>query len=379
MTATALLETVISLTVQVSLLLGVTLQLMRFVQAQHTADQLWSLTFRLVLLLTLVAFTLPHPRLWPHEFLRTQLAYDRLVSIESRIGLMVTAIWLGGALVMLLRLVAHGRQAVRVLQASRAVSRQDIASRCPALFRVDRGERVKGLSASLASIRWRATAETAAPFCWQIDRPYVVLPESALVFADDELQAIALHEAAHLAFGHPFSLFLQRLVESLFWFHPLVWWSSREASLAREIVCDRAAAADADEASACLRSLLKLSAERRVDSAPGRGPAGLPFGSNPHTLRVRARHLAAFDRQPAVIRRVPGLLRGSLVGMCLILPTVYIPLDVSASDRSPWSPWPEWSAQSLHAIGIHVRDYELDAHRFHLPHHMGVSGTEEGD
>ena len=46
------------------------------------------------------------------------------------------------------------------------------------------------------------------------------------------------HELAHVRRSDPGLLFLQRLVEVFYWFHPLVWWVALQTARYREFVCD---------------------------------------------------------------------------------------------------------------------------------------------
>ena len=54
----------------------------------------------------------------------------------------------------------------------------------------------------------------------------------------DQLQAVLLHELAHVRRYDLVANVLQRIVESLLFFHPAVWWLSRRVSLERENACD---------------------------------------------------------------------------------------------------------------------------------------------
>ena len=66
--------------------------------------------------------------------------------------------------------------------------------------------------------------------------------------------------------NHPLQLFLQRIVEILFWFHPLIWWASRQAAWSREFHCDAAAVTTAERGGVLPRGLLRM-AEQTVASA----------------------------------------------------------------------------------------------------------------
>lgn len=72
-------------------------------------------------------------------------------------------------------------------------------------------------------------------------RPTVLLPEGITrLLSPAELQAILMHEAAHIRRRDNLTAAIHMLVESVFWFHPLVWWLSARLIEEREGACDEA-------------------------------------------------------------------------------------------------------------------------------------------
>ncbi len=70
-------------------------------------------------------------------------------------------------------------------------------------------------------------------------RPMILLPGSLLTgLSTEELTAILGHELAHIRRHDLWMNLLQRLIESLLFFHPVVWWLSRRVSAEREVCCD---------------------------------------------------------------------------------------------------------------------------------------------
>lgn len=70
-------------------------------------------------------------------------------------------------------------------------------------------------------------------------KPLILIPSSMLSgFSPEEIESIFLHELAHIQ-RHDFIInLIQSLIELLFFFHPAVWWLSREIRHEREIACD---------------------------------------------------------------------------------------------------------------------------------------------
>ena len=56
----------------------------------------------------------------------------------------------------------------------------------------------------------------------------------------DDLQAILVHELAHIRRYDYLVNFLQMVVEALLFFNPAVWWISRQIRIEREACCDAA-------------------------------------------------------------------------------------------------------------------------------------------
>ncbi len=218
------------------------------------------------------------------------------------------------------------------------------------------------------SVRIVTSESCATPFCWQLYRPVIVMPESVSEIPDDELRAVIRHELAHLRSRHPMMLFLQRLVEIGFWFHPLVWRASRAAAKQRELSADRKANSSRVDVASFLRSLIRLSASplHRFSDFPIRLNL---FSHDESTVRHRVDQLLAIDwtlpQQSEAASGNSEILKGAglLALTALVAAAIWIPLNPQATGRTLFSPWPSSTATLLHEVGIRVRDYELDSHR----------------
>ncbi len=75
-----------------------------------------------------------------------------------------------------------------------------------------------------------------------IIKPVVLIPASWVTeLPVSALEAVLAHELAHVKRWDLWINLLQRLTETVFFFHPLVWWLSRTISTEREICCDQLA------------------------------------------------------------------------------------------------------------------------------------------
>jgi beta-lactamase regulating signal transducer with metallopeptidase domain len=83
------------------------------------------------------------------------------------------------------------------------------------------------------------TETITSPFLFGVARPCIVLPEALLKqLSSTELTAVLTHELAHWKRRDTWFGWLQVLMQSIYWFHPLVWWANRQIRHERECVCD---------------------------------------------------------------------------------------------------------------------------------------------
>lgn len=166
--------------------------------------------------------------------------------------------------------------------------------------------RVAALAARLGirrRLEIRLSGTLAQPLtarCW---RPVVWLPVSALTHLPPaQLEALLAHELAHVARLDWVWNGLQRLIESLLFFHPGVWWLSRRIRQEREHACDDVAVAlcgDAIALAEALATLEGLRSETRV----------LALAATGGSLMERIRRLLSPTPPPAFRWGLPlGLL-----------------------------------------------------------------------
>ena len=74
-------------------------------------------------------------------------------------------------------------------------------------------------------------------------RPVVLIPASWLTqLTPQMIEAIIAHELAHIRRWDLWVNLVQRLIETLLFYHPAVWWLSSRIRLEREMCCDEIAA-----------------------------------------------------------------------------------------------------------------------------------------
>jgi hypothetical protein len=87
----------------------------------------------------------------------------------------------------------------------------------------------------------RVTDAAIEPAVARVFRPVVLLPSALLGrLSPEQLGAVLAHERVHIERRDNLTAHLHHLVQTLFWFHPLVWWIGRQMLEERENACDEA-------------------------------------------------------------------------------------------------------------------------------------------
>jgi beta-lactamase regulating signal transducer with metallopeptidase domain len=136
-------------------------------------------------------------------------------------------------------------------------------------------------------------------------RPIVLLPMRALTgLSAEQLEAVIAHELGHIKrFDVAVNLF-QVVVETLFFFHPAVWWLNKRIRADREECCDDIAIA------ACGRSVPYARALAVMEG--WRGTPELSIAATGGDVASRVARLLGMSRRPSRVRSA-GVLTAALV------------------------------------------------------------------
>jgi beta-lactamase regulating signal transducer with metallopeptidase domain len=203
----------------------------------------------------------------------------------------IVLVWLAGVLALSVRL-AGGWAAVEGLRRE-GVAEPDAAWK----------ERAAKLARRLGlprPIQVLASSRVAVPAAFGALRPVVLLPAAAFsALPVRELEALLAHELAHIRRHDYLVNLLQSVAETLFFYHPAVWWISHRLRVEREDACDDLAVMATGSITIYARALLDLEEIRpaaplltvaangsqlsqriarllRRGQAAGRGPRSLP-------------------------------------------------------------------------------------------------------
>ena len=128
--------------------------------------------------------------------------------------IVLTAIWLTGSFLLLLRW--FGRW-YKIHKAARRATLLPMQEPLPVL----------------------SLPTTAEPAIFGVFRPVLLLPEGiADRLTPEQFEAVLTHELCHVRYRDNLTAALHMCVETIFWFHPLVWWIGAKLIEERERDCD---------------------------------------------------------------------------------------------------------------------------------------------
>jgi len=155
-------------------------------------------------------------------------------------------------------------------------------------------------------------------------RPVVLLPLAALSgLSPEQVEMVLAHELAHIRRNDFLINLLQAIVETLLFYHPAVWWISRQVRIERENCCDDLAISVCGSRLKYARALTRLE-ELRVDAAP------LLLAANGASLIHRVRRLTVGGTEsPRRVSAYAGAAMLAVLVMSLIT-TPALPLFTKA-------------------------------------------------
>ena len=203
----------------------------------------------------------------------------------------VVAVWLAGAMALWLRLVGGWIFAERLR--SRLVRPapgdwQQALDRLKTRIRVSR------------PVRLLVSSMVQAPAVVGWIRPVVLVPIGALSgLPPEHIEALLLHELAHIR-RHDYLIgMVQSAVEALLFYHPAVWWVSAHIRAERELCCDDAAIAVHGDLLTYARALSELASAR---------PANAVMAANGGSLAHRIGRLLGESRPAPRTLSAPGVI-----------------------------------------------------------------------
>ena len=180
-------------------------------------------------------------------------------------------------------------------------------------------------------VRVHETIKT--PLALGFINPMILLPQSLVETMDEQkLSCILRHEWAHIVRYDDWTNFFQRLVEALFFFHPVVALIGRRLDIEREIACDDHVLADGSQAKAYALMLTQF-ANRERDRHLATATAGW---NKKHQIKERIDMLLDHHRNtaPRPARVGAGLFTLAILAAAILAMNVSPRLALAQSESS---------------------------------------------
>ena len=159
----------------------------------------------------------------------------------------------------------------------------------------------------------------AVPTVLGVLRPMVLLPAALMTgLTPDDFAAIIRHELAHLRRYDLWMNLLQRVIESLLFFHPVVWFISRRLSAEREVCCDDLVVSSGYEPMHYAGALLRMAELCAISRKPGALALAAASDKTP-LLQRRIERLMNWGNTPRL-----QLTRAGMAGLLMTLVSLIV-------------------------------------------------------
>ena len=119
--------------------------------------------------------------------------------------------------------------------------------------------RSASLLALPAEVPVLSSSSLVEPGIFGIRQPVMLLPEGIVDrLSESQMHAIVAHEITHVRRRDNLTFAMHMLVETIFWFHPLVWWIRARLIEERERACDEAVLQSGNEAETYAEGILNV-------------------------------------------------------------------------------------------------------------------------
>ncbi len=176
----------------------------------------------------------------------------------------------------------------------------------------------------------RVSKTIAGPLTVGVLRALVLLPLSAAMsLNEEELQVVLAHEMAHVRRADFFWNLVQTFIETLFFFHPAVWWIGGRLRHERELCCDDLALTVCPDRLVYARALYRLEEQRRSNWQLA---MALDGHQGPQTLRMR---IARILGEPLTHAAGRGPFSIAAAGALLVVLMLPVPQVLASLNPTP--------------------------------------------
>ncbi|MGA2046106.1 MAG: M56 family metallopeptidase [Terracidiphilus sp.] len=233
----------------------------------------------------------------------------QLPALPLQVVRLIDGLWLLGVLTLALRSIG-GWWLIQRLRATATVE-------ASAAVRASFG-RIAHLLGLEKPVLLRVSSAIAGPVTVGALRALVLLPLSAVTsLSPDELEVVLAHELAHVRRADFVWNLVQTFVETLFFFHPAVWWIGGRIRHERELCCDDLALTVCPDAVVYAHALYRLEQQRSRQLQLAMALDGHQPG---RTLRMRIARILGEPVAEAANRGPVSLIAAGAVVVILLLP-----------------------------------------------------------
>ncbi len=210
----------------------------------------------------------------------------------------------------------------------------------------------------------RLSYEIETPVAIGFRRPVILIPtELATHEGLTAIESLVMHEHAHLRRYDDWTNLVQRVIERIFWFNPIVWLVGARIALEREIASDDAVVQRTGAAKEYATSLWRLAREMRMPEHAVVAPGALLTRKQ---ISVRIEKL--LDANRARLHRSPAAALG--VATAALFFVAFVATSAPALDlpAPPSPPSPPIAEAAPHSVSRHsVTAHQAPQHVAHLP------------
>lgn len=252
----------------------------------------------------------------------TTVVRQEAVSAGIPVGHWLVAVWGAGVLCGVARLGLGMFRLRRLARQAEPVTGEVESLLC---------ESARGLGIRRAVRGW-VSREPVVPMTWGWLRPVVLLPAEAEGWEVERLRVVLLHELAHVRRGDYVTQFVGEVARSVYWFHPLAWWSARRMRAEQEAACDDCVLSSGTTAEDYAEELIAVTA-RLPRGMRGAGVALAMGRANRIEARVRSILTSDLDRRPVGKWRL-GVFTG-MFGTLATLAAIVGPAAIAKDAPAP--------------------------------------------
>lgn len=191
---------------------------------------------------------------------------------------LIVTMWMLGVVVLLLRFLG-GLAYVQRLKSYRTELLPDTW--------LAQGEKLKKQLQLKKKVAFLASYKVLTPLAIGIFRPAILLPAQLLSgLSQQQVEAILLHELAHIKRNDYLVNVLQTLIDILFFYHPAIWWMSATIRNERENCCDDMVIAITGETGNYARTLILLKEQEINPKLPAMAFTGIKYKFNHRIKRL---------------------------------------------------------------------------------------------